>query len=246
MRLVMPAVFLIFLICCSEEKKQKEKNETSLDGSKIVKSSYPNGKTKAEVVYKDGKKNGISRSYDKEGNLTLELPYVNDKKEGRSKKYYAGGQQVYQTTEYKENLMHGIQTKYRDNGDLMSEARYENNFPCEGIKEYYTDKTLKKEYPKIIVTPIDQLDTKGVYILEISMSEKVKGVKFYTGKLRAGCVYQELYNIFLDESTNKGRLRFDLPPGGFKMEEINIIAAVETIYGNTYVTQRAYNLAIDN
>ncbi len=240
-------VFTIFGCTPEKNKEEKGKNEKiTPDGSKIIKSSYSNGKPKAEVVYKDGKKNGISKSYDKEGVLMLELPYVNDKKEGRSKKYYEGGKQVYQTTEYKENLKHGMQIKYRENGDLMSEARYEKDLPCQGIKEYYKDKTLKTDYPKINITPIDQLEKNGVYILETSISEKVREVKYYSGKLTGGCIAQDLYNIFVDESTNKGRLRFDLPPGGFRMEEINIIAAVETIYGNTYITQRTYNLAIDN
>lgn len=220
----------VLIFSCNPEKKKEKETGTNPGGSKVIKSKYADGKTKAEVIYKDGKKNGMSKSFDREGALMLELPYVNDKKEGISKKYYEGGKQMYQTTEYKENLKDGLQIKYRENGDLMSEARYEKDLPCQGIKEYYKDKSLKTEYPKINITPIDQLEKNGVYILETSMSEKVRDVKYYTGKLTDGCITQDLYNIFVDEATNKGRLRFDLPPGGFRMEEVNIIAVVETIY----------------
>jgi hypothetical protein len=242
-------IFTILVTGClpiKREDKKNEKEKVNPDGSKVIKSIYPNGKPKAEVIYKGGKKNGLSKSYDKEGNIMLELPYVNDKKEGQSKKYYEGGKQIYSTTEYKDNNMHGLQVKYRENGDLMSEAKYKEGNPCIGIKEYYKDNTLKNEYPKIIITPIDQIESNGLYYLDITISERARKVKYYMGTLKDGCVTSDLYFIQMDESTDKGRLRFEMPPGAFRMEEINIIATMETIYGNTYITQRKYNLAIDN
>jgi len=241
------AVLSLALFSCSQPEKKDEKNEESKDGTKVIRTTYSNGKPKAEVLYKDGKKNGLSKSFDKEGKISLELPYVNDKREGKSKKYYEGGKQLYQTTEYKDDLMHGMQVKYRENGDVLSEAQYEKNFPCLNLKEFYKDNTLKKEYAKIIVTPIDRLDSQGVYLLQISMSEKVRKVKYYTGKLTAsGCMSDDLYSILLNEQTKTGKLTYNLGPGGFMMEELNIIAVAETIYGNSYITQRKYNLAIDN
>ena len=66
------------------------------------------------------------------------------------------------------------------------------------------------------------------------------------GKLTKGaCLSDDLYHILQDETRRVGRLTYNLPPGGFMMDELNIIAAVETVYGNTYITQRAYNLAIE-
>ncbi|MBL7872364.1 MAG: hypothetical protein JNM78_12180 [Cyclobacteriaceae bacterium] len=247
MRVIIALLALLCFSCIPGKKEKEDKKDTSKEGAKIIRSTYSNGKPKAEIPYKDGKKNGLSKSFDKEGKISLELPYLNDKREGQSKKYYEGGKQLYQTTEYKDDLMHGIQTKYRENGDVLSEAQYENNFPCLNLKEYYKDNTLKKEYPKIIVTPIDKLESHGVYQLQISMSEKVRKVKYYTGKLTpSGCISGELYNILLNEQAKTGQLSYNLGPGGFVMEELNIIAVVETIYGNSYITQRKYNLAIDN
>lgn len=241
------ALIAIGILSCYPEKRKGEKTNGKInpDGSKLVTSKYRDGKIKAEITYKDGKRNGASRSYDKNGNLVLELPYVEDKREGTSKKYYAGGKQLSQTTEYRADKMHGKQTKYRENGDLMSEALYENDFPCLGLKQYLTDNTLKREYPTIKITPVDQLETQGVYLLE--MSEKVRSVKYYSGKLSAsGCLTGDLYFIMQDESRKTGKLRYHLSPGGFLMEELNIIAAVTTLQGNIYITQRSYNLAIDN
>lgn len=241
-------IILLTVICCSclfESKKSGKKKANPKEDVQV--SKYSNGKKKAEVPYKDGKRNGVSKSFDLAGNISLELPYVNDKREGRSKKYYEGGKQVFQTTEYKDDKMHGMQIKYRQNGSLMSEARFENGFPCTGLKQYLLDNTLKSKYPKIIVTPIDMLETQGTYVLEITMSEKVRAVKYYAGKLSpSGCLNDDLFYIMQDERRKTGLQKYNLPPGGFVMEELNIIAAVETLQGNTYIAQRKYNLAIDN
>jgi hypothetical protein len=242
------AIVLLTIICssCLFEKGKSTTDKSKSDAEKLQVTKYANGKRKAEVPYKDGKRNGMSKSYDMKGNISLELPYVNDKREGQSKKYYEGGKQVFQTTEYKDDKMHGVQVKYRLNGAVMSEARFENGYPCAGLKQYLTDNTLKQKYPKIIVKPIDMLETTGSYVLEISMSEKVREVKYYTGKLSpSGCLSDNLYYVMLDEQRKTGILKYNLQPGGFLMEELNIIAAVETLQGNTYITQRTYNLAID-
>ena len=247
MRIVLVTLALTLLCCNPPEGKLKEKKATMDDGSTVVSTKYPNGKKKAEATYKDGKRNGPSRSFDTDGNLSLELMYVDDKKDGQSSKFYQGGKQVYQTTEYKDNMLHGKRIKYRQNGNLMSEARFEKDFPCLGLKEYLLDNSLKKKYPKIVITPIDRLDTEGIYLLEIAMSEKVRSVKYYSGKLSSeGCLHGDLYSILRDDTRHTGQLKYFMSPGGFLMEELTIIAEVETIMGNSYVTERTYNLAIDN
>ncbi|MBA4054130.1 MAG: hypothetical protein C0490_05410, partial [Marivirga sp.] len=74
-----------------------------------------------------------------------------------------------------------------------------------------------------------------------------RSVKYYTGKLSpSGCLTDNLYYILQDQSTKTGELKYNLSPGRFVMEEVNVIAAVETLQGNTYVTQKVFNLAIDN
>jgi hypothetical protein len=250
MRVIVVFLALILLSDCAPEKRKKKEfkdNELSADGSKLVQSKYDNGKTKAEITYKNGKQNGIAKSFDRDGHLLLELFYIDNKRAGLSKKYYAGGKQIYQSTEYKDDKMHGRQTKFRENGNLMSEARFENNFPCIGLNEYLLDNTLKKKYPHINIRTIDKLESSGVYILEISMSDKIKSVKYYSGKLTpTGCIHDDLYFILQDPGKKTGQLKYNLPPGGFMMEELNIVAVVETLLGNSYVTQRSYNLAIDN
>ncbi len=253
MNKVISAVFVSAIAMLSacvlplEKKEGKSEEAKKRDSVRVETAKHSNGKIKAEIPYAGKKKHCLAKTFDKDGNIMLELPYVFGKREGQSKKYYEGGKQLYQTTEYKNDLLHGMQVKYRENGDVMSEARFENDFSCLGLKEFYTDKTLKKEYPRLIITPIDKIQSQGVYKLNVSMSERVRKVKYYTGKLSpSGCLHDDLFSILLDEQKKAGVLEYNIPPGAFLMEEVNIIAAVETVLGNTYVVQRTYNLAIEN
>jgi hypothetical protein len=239
----------VFLLGCvfSCDEKEKKTSAGKRDSIRIEIARHSNGKLKSEVPYAGKKKHGLAKTYDKDGNLQLELPYVSGKRDGQSRRYYEGGKHTYQTTEYIDDKIHGKQIKYRENGDLMCEARFESNFNCTGLKEYLTDKTLKTKYPKLIITPVDRLETHGEYALLISLSEKVRRVKYYRGFLTpSGCLHDDLDVIYQDEQKRTGKLTYNIPPGAFLMEELSIIAAVETIYGNTYIIKRNHNLAIQN
>lgn len=244
--------FVLLLLSCGPGNKKEKvgpKDTVAVDslGQKVVRSYFPGGKTKSEVIYKNGKKNGVARTYDSDGSVILELPYVDDMREGTSKKYYAGGKVLAQTTEYKNNKMNGFQTRYRGNGDLMSEARYEDDFPCTELREYLENKALKKKYPAIEIKVQNTMDMNGVYKLKISLSERARTIKFYEGKLTStGCMGDQLNYLLFDEATRTAEISYRLPPGGFVMEELNIIAAYETLMGNTAIAQRKYHVAVDN
>lgn len=229
-----------------EKKKDGEGETVNADGTKTVRSYYRNKKVKSESSFKDGKRNGLSRSFNEQGQLMLELPYVDDKRSGQSKRFYETGG-VYQTTEYVDDRIHGMQVKYRANGKIMSEAKFEDERPCLGLKEYLEDGSLKKKYPKLVIKAIDRIDASGEYILNLSMSEKVKKVRYYTGKLSpGGCLSDRNNFILLSEAEKTGKLVYNLSPGQFVMEELNLVAVVETILGNEYVTQTTYHVAINN
>jgi hypothetical protein len=247
---------LFLLIGCYTNQKEKVKNSANPNDSTVdasgkkknglVKSYHSDGKLYSAITYKNGVRDGVSYAYYPNGQVNLELTYANGKRTGQAKRYYENGK-LYQTTEYKEDNKHGWQKKYRENGSSISETKFENDEPCLGLKEYLLDNTLKKNYPTIIITPIDELATKGRYTLKLSMSDKTKKVKFYQGKLSpGGCIHDGLGYVRLDERTGTGEIVYNLPPGGFLMDELSIVASVRTLQGNTYITYRAYNLAIDN
>lgn len=243
------AVLVVAVVACESKKKEVTATDGAKDRTKtrVVTAKYADGTVRAEISYLGDEKHGLAKSYDQKGKLTLELNYVRGKREGVSKKYYEGGKQVYQTTEYKNDNIHGLQRKYREDGALLSEARFIDGQPCQGLKEYLLDGTEKKKYPEIVIKQIDRLQAQGFYRIEVSMSAKVGKVRYYRGKLsRQGCITDQLEPLLLDRTERVGIYEYDLPPGGFFMEELNIVAQVETLFGNAYIVQRSIPIAIQN
>lgn len=235
---------IIVLAACELPKDKKTGNEKTKDG--VVRGYTESGKLRVEVAYKGGKRNGLARNYYENGKVSLEINYVNDKREGLASWFYKSGK-LYQTTEYKNNQKHGLQKKHEENGDRISEARFEQDKPCTGLKEFLSDGKIKKKYPRIRITPIDRLKEQGLYVLAITLTDRNNSVKYFRGKLTpTGCLSNRIVPIEFNRVLRRGEIKYFLPPGGFIMEEVNIIAVVKTALRNTYVLQRSYNIAIDN
>jgi antitoxin component YwqK of YwqJK toxin-antitoxin module len=242
------SIVLILLSCSGENSKKKnkspKKDEKALkDG--VTKSYYADGKLRAEVPFKNGRRNGLAVEYYNNGKKYLEINYVNGRNHGLSTRYYDTGG-LYEETMYENGEMHGIRKRYRKDGKLSAEAPYNNGFSCLGLKEYLVDGRPKKNFPTIEIQPVDRLLKEDRYILRLSMSDKTKNVIFYQGKLEGKCLGYSQTQIPMSAEKGVGELVFNLPKGMFVMDEISIVAKVKTPLGNYYVTEKKYNLAIEN
>lgn len=74
---------------------------------------FDKGKLVLTELYKDGKRNGIAKSY-KNDTVIEEIPYVNDLLEGVRKSYLKNGK-LYSTTVYHKGLMEGDYALYEGN-----------------------------------------------------------------------------------------------------------------------------------
>jgi antitoxin component YwqK of YwqJK toxin-antitoxin module len=240
---------LLFVVtsCINFEKKDflntedKAKPKKVKDG--VFKSHYNNGKVRAEIIYKEGKKEGLAKEYYETGILFREIEYKGGLKEGVAKRYYKNGN-VYQITPYINDTIHGVLKKFRENGKLSSEVPYYKGEACMGLVEYTTQGKVKKKYPTIVITPINTILKNGKYILRVSLSDKNKNVEFFEGKTDSnGCPE---YKDYLYTKNGVSESEFFIPPGGFMMQELNFIARVKTLQGNYYITQKKFNLAIEN
>lgn len=247
-KLILFAIILAVANACVFDTTKKEEDSGSKKSKKegVAVSKYPNGKIRSEITMKNGKKNGRATDYYESGVKHLEIDYVNNIKHGWARRYYENGK-LYQETPYDSGEMHGIQKKYRENGKLSAEIPYRHNLPCMGLKEYVLDGSPKTNYPTIVVTPVDNLWRDGEYILKLSLSDKSRAVEFFEGDLdEGGCLGFNAVPVGKTDPTGVAIISYRLPPGGFVMETINIIAKVQTLQGNYYITQRKYNLAIEN
>lgn len=213
----------------------------------IVKQYRAGNILKNEISVKDGKRHGVSKNYYKDGKSVHQLiEYKMGKKHGEAITYYENGS-IYQTTPYVEGNIHGVRKKYRQNGELLAEIPYNNGLPCKGLKEYLLDGTVKKQYPKIVFSTKDNLLKDGTFELFAQMSDKSKKVDYYVnGRLtKEGCIAKKVGSL-TNYKPGIARLKYNLPPNAYMMEEITIMAVVTTKLGNPYITIGKYNLAIEN
>lgn len=245
MRITILILIVIAFISCesteNEKKTTKNKNE-----DKVVVSKYGNGSVRAEIPMKDGKKNGIAKEYYEGGELYREIEYVNGKKAGISKRYFENGH-VSQETVFKNDKIHGTQKKFRENGKPASVAEYYEDNPRKGVVEYFTDGKVKDNYPQIVITPDDRVYSEGLYIVRISLSEKVKEVEYYLGRLtKEKTIGPNSKKIWNTDKNGMAQIEYPVLPRTFLMEKIHIIAKITTPLGNYFITEKDYNVAAEN
>ena len=240
-------LFVIFSLLFSSCEIPNEKSQ-SLDkkGLRVARQYWKKGgELKTEITYKGKKKHGPAKSYYRDGKLRQELHYLNNVKHGDVITYYENGNK-YQITPYVNGQLEGVRKKYRMDGRLVAEVPYHKGKACRGLKEYLLNDQVKKGYPKIVVKEIDNTIKDNQFIVEISVSDKSKKVKYYIGKIdESGCIAEDAVR-FQSQRPGVLQLKYRLAPGMFLMEELNIIAVIETKLGNPYITQHKYNLSMEH
>lgn len=242
-RLTILVLLIVTTVACTHKKAQEDDPEKK-DG--ITKSYRKNGSLFSEITMKEGKRNGISRNFFANGKVSVEAYYKDDKKDGIFKQFYEDGT-LMKEIEYKEDQVNGFSKKFRDDGRPAWQAKFSMDSPCNGLVEYYLNGTKKTEYPSIVIEATDRLKDLGEFTLNIRLSDGTTTVSFYEGQLTAsGCLDIAKARKIYSPKMGTAILDYHLVPGGFVMEEIHIIAVVKTAQSNSYITTRSYNLAINN
>jgi antitoxin component YwqK of YwqJK toxin-antitoxin module len=101
---------------------------------------YPDGKIQQTIPYNNGKKEGLSKEYDKNGNVITLMEYNNDflvsrerinrtdvkgLKQGEWKEFYPSGAIKTEKT-YRDDLLHGYYKEYDIRGKLTLTMLYDN------------------------------------------------------------------------------------------------------------------------
>jgi antitoxin component YwqK of YwqJK toxin-antitoxin module len=265
--LMITVTLVAVFISCHDAGTNKKSKSRDKDIS-IVREFFPNGKVKAEISIKDNKRHGVTKNYSKTGRLLSVVDYAYGRKEGRATNYYSSGRvhstmvyknglkegeavwyyengNPYTVNQYVNNKLNGIQKKYYRNGNLQSEIPYKDGQPGTGLKEYTEAGELINNYPEIVVREINRVETEDKFILNIYLSRRMSNVHFYLDDLDSGKYIKR--NMYELPSENGVATRtYDMPQGYVKFQKLNIIARARTKLGNTYITQRTYNLAIQH
>jgi hypothetical protein len=232
-------ISVFFLGCTKEEQK---KNVGKLQG--LHKFYFPDGSLYLEINYKDSLPHGLAKRYFKNGQLLEEAEYRDGIQHGVTKTYFENGN-LSSITPYDSGRIHGTKKKYRKDGTPAYQAPYHYDQPCVGLTELFLSGRPVDTYPKIVITPKDDMLRSNMFTLEFTLSNKSRMVEYYKGQLTDGkYIGSSAKEIYV--SNGVGKLFYVIPPGAFEMEQMNIIAKVKTDLGNYYITQAKYNLAIEN
>jgi len=260
------AFFLSLTSCKYSDTKKNYRDEN--DNVRMVRQYFSNGYLKAEITVKDNKRHGITKNYSSTGRLLSTVNYVNGKKEGKTTNYYSNGNmhstilykngvkegdaiwyyksgKIYSINPFVNNKLNGVQKKYYENGKLQAEVLYKDGQPGIGLKEYTHEGKLITDYPKIIVQEVNQIAASDKFILKIYLSKRSADVQFYLDELDQG-KYLKKHMYEIPAKNGVATRVYEVPPGYVKFQKINIIARIKTDFGNTYVTQKPYNLAIQH
>lgn len=107
----------------------------------IYKSYYKNGNLKEEIDYKNGVKNGVSREYYESGELEQEFNFINGLCSGPCKMFYKNGQLNFQSNYNNNGKLEGKTKHYFKNGLLHEERFYQNN-KSKKVKKYFLDGSI--------------------------------------------------------------------------------------------------------
>ena len=121
---------------------------------------FPDHKTQQTTIYNNGKKSGLAKEYDHEGNVITLMEYNNDflitrekinrkdnngMRQGDWKEFYPGGNIKSEKT-FKDDLLHGYYKEYDLKGNLVLTMLYDNGAIVKSRVEDQPDIEIKNRY----------------------------------------------------------------------------------------------------
>jgi hypothetical protein len=227
-----------------KEKTVTSPVDTSKSYSGLKKTFYDQAEKilKAEVMYKNGYRNGRAVNYYKNGKTRLILNYERGLKEGPGKKFYQDGA-LYEEMNFVSNKKSGLIKRYHKNGKLLSEFEMLYGYYGKGMKEYNLSGKKKNVSPKLIAKGIDQVVGKGKYIVRLSLdTDKYKQIDFYIGELTDGKFVNENMSKLNMKKASTHDYEVKVPYGHSVMDQLHFVAVTKTAKKNPIVVSTTFNL----
>ena len=200
-----------------------------MSGNRIVK----------EITFKNGVREGLTKTFYPGGQLYQTFWYENGLRQDSGRYFFVEGQ-LFRSTPYKNDTIDGIQIQYYRAGRVKARLGYDKGFRTTFFEEYTTNGKLFKDYPEIVATINDQYQTKGLYTINLELSDKSTKVKFNRGEFvnnRFDTTYVKPIN------TVNGKAKIDLKKTGGEGEKyVGVIGEILTPYGNRYLSYKKIDL----
>jgi hypothetical protein len=193
----------------------------------------------SEVTFRNGVRDGLMKSFYIEGQVRTTFWYVNGLKEDSARWYYQTGE-LFRTTPFKHDTVDGIQKQFYRTGAIRAKIGFSKGMRTPYFEEFSSNGRKVTGYPEIAVNITDEYNARGLYKIELSLSDKSERVKFYRGDFTDGRFDTTLVKPI---STVKGKagivLRKSAEPGP---RSVSVIAEIVTPMLNKYLVSKKIDL----
>jgi hypothetical protein len=243
--LILIMIFLLNPACTGRRNsgdKQVAGNETisATDTGFTGIKKYLNGAHVAmETTFKNGVKEGLSKTYYPSGKVRGTLWYENGLREDSAKWFFEEGQ-LFRVTPYKKDTVDGTQIQYFRNGRLKAKIGYKKGLRTFEFEEFDNQGKRIGGYPDLVVKIKDDYASNGIYRISLQLSDKSEKVKYFRGDFG-----NELFDSTRAEKikSEKGTGILDLKKSGNPHSgSVDILASIITFYGNSYLVHKKIEL----
>lgn len=182
-----------------------------------------------EATFRNGVREGMTRTFYKGGALEQEIPYSGDRKNGEATWLYPDGK-LFRTTPYVNDTIHGDQIQYYKNGRVKAKLGYVDGKRKPGLEEYMMSGEKVTKYPEIQYRVNDRYSERGLYKVFVEMSDLAENVKYFRGDYINGLVDMDSLLPMLQTATT-GYLDLQKTPG-HKSDSVVVVASYLTPFGN--------------
>jgi hypothetical protein len=250
MRKVNYSVLILFLFIivagCAGKGSAKKESMAVTDTQTVpdtgytgIKKYYSGNLLLKEVTFKNGVRQGETKTYYQGGQLYQTFWYENGLREDSARWYYLEGQ-LFRSTPMKHDTIDGTQNQYYRNGRLKAKINYIKGLRSPILEEYNQNGKLIRDYPEIVFNINDNYNSTGKVRISLELSDKSKKVKFYRGEFTGGVF--DTVKCKLIKSVS-GKTFLDLRKSGTPQPDyVGIIAVFLTDYGNNYLAYKKIDL----
>lgn len=125
--------------------KLLKKTEFVKGSGKYVTPAFVKGRTYIDGEFKNGKRNGLFKSYYSNNKVSAMTTYKAGTRHGKYTHYHYNGK-LYETGVYEFGNQEGVWKQYYDNGKLMNVYQYKNGIVVGTVKHYYKNGKLNEVY----------------------------------------------------------------------------------------------------
>jgi antitoxin component YwqK of YwqJK toxin-antitoxin module len=216
-----------------------ETTSASDTGFTGIKQYLSGGHIAMESTFKNGVKEGLTKTYYASGKLRGTLWYENGLREDSAKWFFEEGP-VFRITPFKKDSIDGIQKQFFRNGKLKALIGYKKGLRTFEFEEFDMEGRKVGGYPDLVVSTNDEYNSKGIYSILLKLSDKSTKVKYFHGDFGNG-VFDTTSCVKINTIEGIGNL--DLKKTGSPQSgSVDVLAAIITFYGNNYLVHKKIEL----